>query len=203
MVPTDIRVIEQAENLVARTVEKYGRLDVLVNNAGILDVTMRPIEEFLDEDLDAVLDTNTKGTMYVTRAATQVFDKQGVGNIVTVSSIGGSLGGSSAAYCASKGALISLTKNIALRYAYKDPVIRANAICPGSVWTPICRATMAAQEHNTKGATEQNDSFNKHGTIDVGISKTIDIANIILFLSSDESRSINGQIINVDIGANL
>ena len=183
--------------------EKYGRLDVLVNDAGIFDFEFRPIDEFSTEQLEDLLTTNVKGTMYVTRAATRVFNEQGTGNVVTIASVAGSIGNGSAVYSASKGAIVSMTKNIALRFAYKEPVIRANAICPGTVWTPMTKASLAAQKDYSELANEMNNSIGKHTTMDVGFCRTIDVANLVLFLASDESRCINGQIINIDCGANL
>ena len=94
----------------AAGVEKYGKIDALANIAGVLDVAMRPIDDFLTSDLDTTLTVNVKGTMYVTRAAVKQFIAQGYGTIATVASVGGLNGNGSAAYTVSKGAEVALTK---------------------------------------------------------------------------------------------
>lgn len=99
----------------AAGVEKYGKIDALANIAGVLDVAMRPIDDFLTSDLDTTLTVNVKGTMYVTRAAVKQFIAQGYGTIATVASVGGVNGNGSAAYTVSKGAEVTLTKHIALQ----------------------------------------------------------------------------------------
>jgi len=204
VVPTDIREKEQVDALFAKTMELYGKLDVLVNVAGTIEPGLHPIDDYSDEELERVIATNIKGTMLVTRAATQIFTKQGTGNVVTVSSVSAVTGCGTAVYTATKGALISMTKHIALRYAYKKPTVRANCVCPGSVWTDMTRNEVAAQEAGyTPLANEFNDSVAKHSCADVGISKTVDIANVLLFLASDESAGVNGQVITVDWGCNL
>lgn len=120
----------------AAGVEKYGKIDALANIAGVLDVAMRPIDDFLTSDLDTTLTVNVKGTMYVTRAAVKQFIAQGYGTIATVASVGGVNGNGSAAYTVSKGAEVALTKHIALRFANGEQKIRANCVCPGTVMTP-------------------------------------------------------------------
>ena len=121
----------------AAGVEKYGKIDALANIAGVLDVAMRPIDDFLTSDLDTTLTVNVKGTMYVTRAAVKQFIAQGYGTIATVASVGGVNGNGSAAYTVSKGAEVALTKHIALRFANGEQKIRANCVCPGTVMTPM------------------------------------------------------------------
>ena len=113
----------------AAGVEKYGKIDALANIAGVLDVAMRPIDDFLTSDLDTTLTVNVKGTMYVTRAAVKQFIAQGYGTIATVASVGGLNGNGSAAYTVSKGAEVALTKHIALRFANGTQKIRANCVC--------------------------------------------------------------------------
>lgn len=96
----------------AAGVEKYGKIDALANIAGVLDVAMRPIDDFLTSDLDTTLTVNVKGTMYVTRAAVKQFIAQGYGTIATVASVGGVNGNGSAAYTVSKGAEVALTSTL-------------------------------------------------------------------------------------------
>lgn len=204
VVPTDIRDKAQVENLFAKTMEKYGKLDVLVNVAGEIEPGLHPIDAFYDEEMERIINTNLKGTLQVTRAATQIFTKQGTGNVVTVASVSAVTGCGAAVYSSTKGALVSMTKHISMRYAFKKPTIRANAVCPGSVWTDMTRNEMAAQEAGYEPmAVEFNDTVSKHSCLDVGICKTVDIANVLLFLASDESACVNGQILTLDYGCNL
>lgn len=204
-VVTDITDVAQVEALVAKTMELYGRIDVLANVAGIIEAGLRPVDAFTDEELEKTLGTNLKGTMYMTRAVTKVFDQQGTGNVIFVASVAAVTGCSTAPYTASKGALVALTKHIALRYASKRPTVRANCVCPGTVWTDMVRTELAAQQSGAYGpeANEYNDTINKHTCSDVGICKPVDIANVLLFLASDESACLTGQVLTADYGCNL
>lgn len=193
----------EVDAAVAKCMEVYGRIDVLANVAGVLDTGLRPIDIFTDEDLERVVAVNLKGTMYITRAVTNIFRQLGRGNVVTVASVAGTTGNGSAVYCASKGALVAMTKHTALRFAKKGPQVRANCVCPGSVWTPMTRDALAAQTEYDEITKEYMDSVSQHSCADLGICKSIDIANTLLFLASDESRCINGQVITLDFGANL
>ena len=188
---------------VAAAVEKYGRIDSLANIAGVLDAAMRPIDDFLTADLDLTLGVNVKGTMYVTRAVVKQFVAQGYGSIATVASVGGVTGNGSAAYTVSKGAEISLTKHIALRFANGEQRIRANCVCPGTVMTPMTQRAMKARGKYTKAAKAMQASTAKHSTLDVGTCTDLDIARVLLFLCSDDSAPLNGQVIVADYGANL
>lgn len=187
----------------AAGVEKYGKIDALANIAGVLDVAMRPIDDFLTSDLDTTLTVNVKGTMYVTRAAVKQFIAQGYGTIATVASVGGVNGNGSAAYTVSKGAEVALTKHIALRFANGVQKIRANCVCPGTVMTPMTMRAMKARGKYTKAAKAMQASTAKHSTLDVGTCSDLDIAKILLFLCSDDSAPLNGQALVADYGANL
>ena len=190
VVPTDITEQAQVDNLFAKTMETYGKLDVLVNVAGGISTGLRPIDSCTDEELERIVNTNLRGTLRVTRAATQIFTKQGEGNVVTVSSVSAVTGCGAAVYTATKGALISMT--------------RANCVCPGSVWTDMTRAELAAQEAGYEPMSQEfNDAVAQHSCAGVGISKTVDIANVLLFLASDESACVNGQVLTLDYGCNL
>lgn len=195
----DITSAQDDAELIRKAVETFGRVDVLVNCAGVLEKGLKPIEEFLDQDYDFVTNINVKGTMSVTRAACKYMLEQGSGNIVSVASIAAKLGVSGAVYCASKGAIVSLTRHIALRYA--DKGIRANCICPGTVWTPMTRVQL--KDERSPAAEEFYRTMEKHSDLSVGICKDVDVANILLFLASDESRVITGQAIDCDCGCYL
>ena len=194
----------------AAGVEKYGKIDALANIAGVLDVAMRPIDDFLTSDLDTTLTVNVKGTMYVTRAAVKQFIAQGYGTIADADlarsagvSVGGVNGNGSAAYTVSKGAEVALTKHIALRFANGEQKIRANCVCPGTVMTPMTTRAMKARGKYTKAAKAMQASTAKHSTLDVGTCSDLDIAKILLFLCSDDSAPLNGQALVADYGANL
>ncbi len=195
----DITSAEDNAALMRATVERYGRIDVLVNCAGVLEHGLKPIEEFTDEDYDFVSKINIKGTMSITREACKIMARQKRGNIVSVASISAKNGGGGAVYVATKGAVISMTKHIALRFAGLG--IRANCVCPGTVWTPMTKVQL--KDERSEAASEFYDIIGKHSDLDVGICKDIDVANILLFLASDESRTITGQALDCDCGCYL
>lgn len=195
-VVTDISKPEDAKNLVAKTIEAYGKLDILVNNAGILEEGLKPIDRVLDEDMDRIIDTNTKGTMYCMREACAEMEKTGQGSIVNVASVAGVVGCGGAAYVASKSAIIGVTRHTALRFAGKG--IRCNAICPSTIVTPMVA--------NMKPDNMDPDMFGnmaKHADLRVQPCMPEDVANIICFFASDESRAITGQTIVSDFGSTL
>ena len=192
----DISKVDDVNNLIAAAVEQYGKIDILVNNAGVLEEGLKPIDKVTDEDLDYVLNINTKGTIYCTRAAVNSMMESGGGAIVNVASIAGVAGNGGAAYVTSKSAILGLTSHTALRFAGQG--IRCNAVCPGSIATPmLANATYENQDKDMFG------QMLKHSDMKVGICTPEDLANIIIFLASDESRAISGQKIVCDFGSNL
>lgn len=203
VIPTDIRDTEQVEAAIAKAIETYGRIDGVANVAGYLDVAMRPIDDFLNEDLEKTINTNVKGTMNVTRACVRHFVEQGHGTVATVASMAGHNGNGSAAYVASKGALVSLTKHIAMGFANEGPAIRANCICPGTVWTPMAMRAKKAWKSYGEAANRFNDSIQRHTCMHVKVCRPDDIANLLLFLTSDESACLTGQVLVADYGCNL
>ena len=195
VVQTDVSKVEDCENLVAKTVEKYGRVDILVNHAGVLEAGLKTIDCFEDEDLEWVFGINTKGTLYCTRAAVKEMMKNNYGSIINLDSVAGQFGTGGAAYVTSKAGVIGLTKHTAMRFAGTG--IRCNSINPSSIATPMAK---------TDPATLNQDMFGqmrKHMNLSVPICMPEDVANILLFLASDESRAITGQIIVSDFGATL
>ena len=114
VVQTDVSKVEDCENLVAKTVETFGRVDVLVNNAGVLEPGLKLIDVYSDEDCDWVYSINTKGTMYCTRAVLKYMIPQNSGSIVNLDSVAGAFGTGGAAYVSSKAAIIGLTKHTAI-----------------------------------------------------------------------------------------
>lgn len=193
-VPTDISRPGDAENLVEKTMEKFGRIDVLVNNAGILEEGLKPIDRFTDEDMDRIIETNTKGTMRCMRAASQKM--QPGASIVNVASVAGVLGCGGAAYVASKSAVIGITRHTALRFQAAG--IRCNAICPGTIVTP-----MVAGMQQDKLDPDMIGAMAAHSNLKTQPCMPEDVANIIVFFASDESRAITGQTLVTDFGCML
>ena len=116
IVQTDVSKKEDCENLVAKTVETFGKVDVLVNNAGVLEAGLKPIDCYEDEDLDYVFNINTKGTLYCTRAVLKDMIKNNSGSIINLDSVAGQFGTGGAAYVTSKAAIVGITKHTAMRF---------------------------------------------------------------------------------------
>ena len=193
-VSTDISKKGDPERLMDLVIEKYGKVDILVNNAGILEEGLKPIDRFSDEDLDRIVETNEKGTMRCMRAASQKM--QAGASIVNVASIAGVKGCGGAAYVASKAAIVGVTKHTALRFQATG--IRCNAICPGNIITPMTSGTNpAALDPDMIGA------MSTHSNLRTPSCTAEDVANVILFFASDESKAITGQAIVTDFGAML
>lgn len=195
-VVSDISKKGDADAVVAKAVEAYGKVDILVNNAGVLEEGLKPIDRVNDDDLDRILDINTKGTMYCMRAATVEMSKNGSGSIVNVASVAGVMGCGGAAYVSSKAAIIGVTKHTALRFAGTG--IRCNAVCPGTIVTP-----MVAGMNPANMDADMFGQMAKHSDLKVPPCMPEDVANILLFLASDESRAITGQALVTDFGGTL
>lgn len=183
------------ENIVKQlfdtAVQQFGRLDVLVNNAGVLDDFL-PVGEVTNAVWERVMSINVNGPMYAMRLAVPQMLKQGGGSIINIASVGG-LNGSRAgvAYTTSKHALIGMTKNVAFQYG--DKGIRCNAIAPGAVNTNI-------------GADVKQPSALGYAKLSLGMGTSIragepkEIAEIALFLASGNSSLLNGAVIVADAG---
>jgi NAD(P)-dependent dehydrogenase (short-subunit alcohol dehydrogenase family) len=188
--------VEDVENLVAETVKAFGKVDVLVNNAGVLEKGLKPIECCSDEDLEWVFSINTKGTLNCTRAVLKDMMKRNSGSIINLDSVAGHFGTGGASYVTSKAAVIGLTKHTALRFTGTG--IRCNSVNPSTIITPMTMTTdPASLDPNMMG------QMRKHMNLAVQPCMPQDVANILLFLASDESRAITGQVIVSDFGATL
>ncbi len=182
-----------AEELVDLAVASHGRLDILCNNAGVMDY-MQGVGELDDEVWSRVLSINLDGPMFASRRAVQQMLKQGSGSIINIASIGGFEGGSAgAAYTVSKHALIGLTRNTAWMYAKQG--LRCNAICPGATATNIAE-TMPADRLDPAGSGRAGE----YAALIPAVLDPADIAALALFLASAESRHVNGAIITADAG---
>lgn len=185
-IPADLATDGAAVELVMATIEKCGRIDVLINNAGITADTL--LMRMTDEQFDNVINTNLRAAFKTCRAALMPMMKQKWGRIINMASIVGVVGGAGQAnYAASKGALIAMTKSIAAEVASRG--ITANAIAPGFIETPM---TDVLSDALKKKYLEQ---------IPAGrFGKPDDIAATCVFLASDEASYINGQTIHVNGG---
>lgn len=195
-VVADISKPEDAKNLLGKALEAFGKVDILVNNAGVLEVGLKPIDRVENEDLDRLIDTNTKGTMYCMREVSAVMAKAGQGSIVNVASVAGVMGNGGAAYVASKAAIVGITRHAALRFAGTG--VRCNAVCPGTIVTP-----MVAKMSPDNMDPDMFGAMGKHNDLRIQPCMPADVANIILFLASDESRSLTGQALVSDFGSTL
>jgi NAD(P)-dependent dehydrogenase (short-subunit alcohol dehydrogenase family) len=179
---------------ISRTIEQFGKLDVIVNNAGI--VSRVSIEETTVEEWDRIMDINAKGVFLGTKAAITQMKSQGTGgSIINISSISGNVGqeGVAAAYNASKGAVRIFSKSAAIQYA--EDGIRVNTIHPGPIQTPMTRAGWEGAEtfgENDYVATD-NAPMGRYG-------KPEEVAYGALYLASDESSYVTGAELVIDGG---
>ena len=190
-VKADVSRERDAERLVARTVARFGGLDGLVNNAGIR--ASGRVHETSLADWEKIMSIDLRGVYLCSRFAIPALLKQGGGSIVNLSSVSGVAGDyGMAAYNAAKGGVTNLTRNMALDYIRDG--IRVNAVCPGSIRTPLLES--AYHEIGYKEATRKFNDAYPPGYI----GEPRDVAHLILFLVSDESRFINGANILIDGG---
>ncbi|MDO5378157.1 MAG: SDR family oxidoreductase [Clostridia bacterium] len=187
----DVSAQEVNEGMIDFAVEQCGKLDVLVNNAGIMD-EFKPIGEVDNEQWARVMNVNLTGPMYAMRKAVAVMTAQETGgNIVNVASIGGVRGcRAGAAYTASKHALVGLTKNTAFMYAGK---VRCNAICPGGVETEVMNSQTNISQAGVARVMAGLDTSIPSG-------KTEDIATAVLYVASDDAKFMTGAEIVIDGG---
>lgn len=187
----DMSKAADVEQLIATAAEHYGKLDILVNNAGIMD-NFKTVETAPKQLWDKIIAVNLTGPFLAIQAAVKIMQKQPNGGVIvnnaSIGGLGGSWGG--AAYVASKHGLVGLTKNIAATLGTFSN-IRANAIAPGGVKTDI-EATLT--DVDPIGVKATGDSSN------TPMGEPEDIANLALFLASDDSRFINGSIVKADGG---
>ncbi len=171
----------------------YGTLNILVNNAGVMD-NFQPVGEVDNETWDRVMKVNVDGPYKAMRGAIKIFMENGSGNIINIASIGGLKGGvAGAAYTTSKHALIGLTKNTGHMYAKSG--IRCNAIAPGAVATSIGETI-----DMTKITPMVQDRIMTGMALNPRIGEPNEIATAALFLASDDASFINGAVLVVDGG---
>lgn len=181
------------DGAVAMAVARYGRLDILVNAAGI--IVRADADHTTDADWQRMLNVNVSGTFYMSRAAARQMKLQGAGSIVNFGSIWGSVAGRGhVAYCASKGAVHQITRAMAIDHARDG--IRVNAVCPGEVDTPMLRQGGRDQPMSDAAMVAMADTVVPMGRV----AKPEEIAQAVLFLASDAASYITGTLLPVDAG---
>ncbi len=181
---------EAVEAMIQRAVEEYGRLDVLCNNAGVLD-NLTPLADVSDELWDKVMGVNVKGPFLAARKALPVMIAQGGGAIINTASAAGLAGGrGGAVYTASKHALVGMTRSIAWYYGPQG--VRCNAIAPGAIQTRMA-STLVPHMGGFERYQPHFSQIPPHG-------KAQEVADVALFLACQESAYVNGAVIPVDGG---
>lgn len=190
-IQTNVAKEEDIELLIDTAVSTFGTLDILVNNAGIMD-NFEPAGDLTDDLWERLFAINTTSVMRATRKALPIFLEKQKGVIINTASLGGLYGArAGAAYTASKHAVIGLTKNTGYMYAQKG--IRCNAIAPGGVETNIS-ASMTGYNEFGFGRIQAGLAVNPRN------GQPEEIANVAVFLASDESSFLNGTVITADAG---
>ena len=182
----DVTNFEECENFVKQVIERFGQIDVLVNNAGITkDMLLMRMKK---EDFEQVIDTNLVGTFNVTKNVVPYMMKARSGRIINISSVVGISGNAGQTnYSASKAGIIGFTKSLAKEIASRN--ILVNAVAPGFIETNMTDVL----KDDVKQEIAKNIPLKRMGTAQ-------DVANVVKFLASDDSSYITGQVINVDGG---
>ena len=182
----DVGDYASCEEMANKTLDKFGKIDILINNAGITKDSL--LMRMKEEDWDAVLRVNLKGAFNFTKAVCRAMIKQRYGKVVNIASIIGIMGNAGQAnYAASKAGLIGLTKSSAKEFASRG--INVNAIAPGFIKTPM----------TDKLTDEQKEGMLKLIPLN-SLGSPSDVANLALFLVSDSASYITGEVIRVDGG---
>ena len=187
----DISLEEVNNGMIDYAVKECGKLDVLVNNAGIMD-EFTPIGELTDELFNKVMSVNLNGPIYAMRKAVQVMlEQETKGNIVNIASIGGVCGArAGVAYTASKHAIVGATKNTAYMYAGK---IRCNVVCPGGVETEVMNSQTNISQFGVGRIMAGLDTSIPAGKVE-------DISTAVLYIASDDAKFMTGAEIVIDGG---
>ena len=190
----DVSDEEEVKKVFTEVKNEFGKIDVLVNNAGISGVN-KPTHEITGEEWDQLMDINVKGVFLCTKYAVPAMKENNGGNIVNLSSIYGIIGaGDIPPYHASKGAVRLMTKNDALIYA-KDN-IRVNSVHPGFIWTPLVEEMAKESGEDVEKFREDLDSRHPIGHV----GEPDDIAYGIVYLASDEAKFLTGSELVIDGG---
>ncbi len=187
-IPGDVSIIADVDKMVTETVKKFGKLDILVNCAGIL--ISADLAHHTEKIWDDTIDINLKGSFLTTQRAVPEMLKQGKGKVIHIASIAGQIGfPDSTAYCASKGGIMGMTKAMAMELAPKK--INVNCIAPGDVATPLNEHLLRKPKY-LKSRVD-NTPYGRVGQVQ-------DIAPGAVYLASDESDFANGITLTIDGG---
>ena len=190
----DVSAVKEVELLITQTIENHGKLDVMINNAGIGGENQKKTAEHTLEDWDNVIAVNQTGVFYCMKVALGQMMKQGYGNIINIASLAGlKPSGYNLSYSASKFAVVGMTKSAALEYGRKN--IRINAVCPGYTHSALLDKLLASRPDMSE-TLKQLIPMGRFGEAD-------EIAEAILWLASDKSKYVTGQTITLDGGTSL
>jgi len=188
-VKADVTNADEVENLIKQAKERFGRVDVVVNNAGVTRDTL--LIRMSEKDWDMVLDINLKGAFLVTKSAAKVMMKQRSGRIVNISSVVGLFGNAGQAdYSASKAGLIGFTKSVAKEIGARG--VTVNAVAPGFIETEMTKTLPEAARNQFLDLS----TIKRAGTPE-------DIASAVMFLASDDASYITGHVLSVDGGLSM
>ena len=186
LVKGDVSKADDVQNMVEEAIKEFGKIDVLVNNAGITRDTL--LMRMSEEDFDKVIEINLKGTYLVTKAVTKYMMKKRQGSIINLASVVGVVGNAGQCnYSASKAGIIGFTKSVAKELASRN--IRANAVAPGFISTDMTSVLSDSVKENINAQIPLKR---------MGTAK--EVAEVIYFLGSDKSSYVTGQVINIDGG---
>lgn len=186
----DVSISSDVRSMIEVARSRFGRLDVIFNNAGI-EGAQAPTAECSEENFDRVISVNLRGVFLGMKHALPLMIESGGGSIINNASVAGLVGFRGIpAYCASKGGVIQLTKTAALEYATQH--IRVNAICPGVIWTPMVQRFTAGSAE-AEAAFRATEPVERFGTAE-------EVAALALFLASDEASFVTGAAMAVDGG---
>jgi NAD(P)-dependent dehydrogenase (short-subunit alcohol dehydrogenase family) len=196
LVLANVAQAEACQRVVRETVDRFGGLDVLFNNVGIQpQESYRRLEDTPEEMWDAILDVNLKSYFLMSKYALPEIRRRGGGAIINTASVQGLQSQKGvAAYAASKGGVLSLTRQMAVQYAAEG--IRVLAVCPGTIDTEMVRASAAREPEGLEAALERYGRTHPIGRIGTGQ----DIANVVLFLASERASFMTGEYVCVDGG---
>jgi NAD(P)-dependent dehydrogenase (short-subunit alcohol dehydrogenase family) len=190
-VRTDVSKAADVQNLVSQAAKSFGGLHILFSNAGMYARNDTKVTRLEDSVFDRVIDVNLKGMFLSAKYALPHIVKSGGGAVVMTSSVGALIGGPTTAYTTSKGGVLALMRSIALEYAPKG--VRANAILPGPVDTPIMLDVRAAMGIPPDGPMRKANMLGRW-------AKPEEVANLVLFLCSEDASYITGAALTVDGG---
>jgi len=201
-VQVDVTDYQQCEKMAQVAIDTFGKIDLLVCNAAIL--IAKPIEEFLTNEWQKVIDVNLVGYFNSAKAVIPAMLKQGKGNIIQINSKSGKKGSAkNSAYAASKFGGIGLTQSLALEFATRN--IRVNSICPGNLLdSPLWVNSLYEQYARNQGITKEEVREKYLNQVPMRRGCTYeDVANVMVFLASDDSSYMTGQAINVTGGQEM